>query len=269
MDAAIAIRQLFAEEHVSASAIGTWIRCPRQYGFKYVDRRTPESKASALSFGGAVHHALAFYYGKLRDIEAEPTADELAAVFRDEWVKQLDTDLPVLFGDKEDEGSLTDMGVKMLAVFLEKAQLPAEVVEVEMPFSIELTDPETGEELPRLVGVLDAVVKDRDGKFRVLEHKTAARRWAPDKLAFDLQLTAYSMVAPQIGLADAQVTVQLLLKQKTPDFEVLHAVRTDADRRDFMDTAVGVLRAVRAGAFHPIRDWQCRGCAYAAQCLAG
>jgi CRISPR/Cas system-associated exonuclease Cas4 (RecB family) len=269
MDAAIAIRQLFAEEHVSASAIGTWIRCPRQYRFKYVDRRQPESKASALAFGSAIHHSLAVYYGKLRDIDPEPTAEELAAVFRDEWEKQLDTDLPVLFGDKEDEASLTDLGVRMLAVFLEKAQLPAEVVEIELPFSIELTDPETGEELPRLVGVLDAVVKDRDGKFRVLEHKTAAKRWAPDKLASDLQLTAYSMVAPQLGLGEAQVTVQLLLKQKTPDFEVLHAVRTDADRRDFLDTAVGVLRAVRAEVFHPIRDWQCRGCAFASACLAG
>jgi len=269
MDAAIAIRQLFAEEHLSASAIGTWLRCPRQYRFKYVDRRQPESKASALAFGGAIHKALAHYYQKLRDIEAEPTAEELAAVFREEWEKQLDTDLPVLFGDKEDEGSLTDMGVKMLAVLLEKAVLPAEVVEVELPFSIEIIDPETGEELPRLVGGLDAVVKDRDGTYRILEHKTAARRWAPDKLAFDQQLTAYSMVAPQIGLGEAGVTVQLLLKQKTPDFEVLHAVRTDADRRDFLDTAAGVLRAVKAEAFHPIRDWQCRGCAFASACVAG
>ena len=69
--------------------------------------------------------------------------------------------------------------------------------------------------------------------------------------------------------ADAVVTVQLLLKQKTPDFEMYTPTRTDSDRRDLVDTAVGVLRAVRAGAFWCNRDWMCKTCEYAARCVAG
>jgi len=269
MHAATAIKLLFSEEHISVSSLGTFLRCPRQYRFRYIDRIPAESRASSLAFGSAIHTALAHYYGKLRDIEPEPTAEELSAVFMDAWKEQLRRDVPVLFADKEDEGSLADLGVRMLAVFLEKAQLPAEVVEVEMPFSIELVDPETGEVLPRMVGVMDAVVKDRDGSFRILEHKTAARRWTEDKLAYDNQITAYGLAAPQLGLGDAAVTVQLLLKQKAPDFETYTPTRTDADRRDLVDIVRGITRAVRAEAFHPIRDWHCRGCEYASACVAG
>lgn len=269
MHAATAIKLLFSEEHISVSSLGTFVRCPRSYRYRYVDRIPAESRASSLAFGSAIHTVLAFYYGKLRDIEPEPTAEELAAVFMDAWKEQLRRDIPVLFADKEDEGSLADLGVRMLAVFLEKAPLPAEVVEVEMPFSIEIIDPETGEVLPRLVGVMDAVVKDRDGAYRVLEHKSGARRWTDDKLAYDHQITAYGLAAPQLGLSNAAVTVQLLLKQKTPSLELYTPTRTDADRRDLVDTAVGVLRAVKAGAFWCNRDWMCKTCEYAARCVAG
>jgi putative RecB family exonuclease len=272
MNTPTAIKLLFAEEHVSVSSIGTYLRCPRQYRFRYVDRAPAESRSSALVFGSAIHEALAFYYGKLRDIEPEPTAEELAEVFLSSWKEQLRGEVPVLFGDKENEGSLADLGPRMLAAFLTKTTLPPEIAEVEMPFSIELTDPETGEVLPRLVGVLDAVVKERDGSYgsyRILEHKTAARRWTADKLAYDLQISAYSLAAPLLGLGNAPVTVQLLLKQKTPDLELYTPTRTDADRREFVETAVAVLRAIRAGAYWCNRDWMCKGCAYAAQCVAG
>ena len=101
---------------------------------------------------------------------------------------------------------------------------------------------------------------------RILEHKTAARRWAPDRIATDLQITAYSLAAPLLGLGDAVVDVQLLLKTKKPAFEVLHPVRSDADRRDLVAVVSGVTKAIKAGAFYPVRSWACRGCQYAGAC---
>jgi hypothetical protein len=160
--------------------------------------------------------------------------------------------------------------VKMLAAFLEKAPLYREVVEVEMPFSVELVDPETGEELPRLVGVLDAVVREADGTYAILEHKTAAKRWTDDRLAFDNQLTAYSLAAPQLGFGDdAAVVIQVLLKTKTPDLVIYRPHRSDADRRELVEIVAGVAAAVRIGAFFPVRDWWCRSCEYASACVAG
>lgn len=264
------IKLLFAEEHLSASAIGKYLRCPRSHYFRYVERRTPESRASALVFGSAVHTALGYFYSAHRNHRAEPGIEELTDIFRGAWAEGLDDGPPVLFGDDEDADKLTDMGVAMLGIFLKKAPFYRDVIEVELPFSIELADPDTGEVLPRLVGVLDAVVREKDGGYAILEHKTAAKRWTDDKLAFDLQLTAYSLAAPQLGFGDdAAVVVQVLLKTKTPDLVLYRPHRSDADRRDLVHIVRGITRAVRAEAFHPIRDWHCRGCEYASACVAG
>jgi len=263
------IKLLFAEEHLSASAIGKYLRCPRSHFYRYVERRTPESRASALVFGSAIHAALGFFYSAHRNHRAEPGIEELSDIFRGAWAEGLDDGPPVLFGDDEDASKLTDLGVAMLAVFLAKAPFYRDVVEVEMPFSIEIADPETGELLPRLVGVFDAVVRDRDGNYAVVEHKTSAKKWTETKLAFDNQITLYSLAAPQLGFDAARVIVQVLLKQKAPDLVVCHPTRTDADRRELVEVVRGISRATRAGIFYPLRDWHCRGCEYASACVAG
>lgn len=264
MDRATAIRTLFAEEHVSASQINTFRRCPRAYRYRYVERVPPESRGSALAFGSAIHAALEHFYKTLKNGEREPTAYELGAVFHDAWCSELRGDVPILFGEKEDEDSLLDLGTRMLAVFHEKVERPHRVIEVEMPFSIELAPG-----LPRLVGVLDLVVLDEDGSFRIVEHKTGARRWTDDKLLYDQQITAYTMTAPYVGLDQAAVTINLLTKTKKPDLVVYEPTRTQADIDEFVETATAVLRAVDAGAFWPNRDWMCKGCEYAARCVAG
>jgi putative RecB family exonuclease len=269
MHTATAIKLLFAEEHFSASGLAKYIRCPRSYQFRYVEHRVPESRASALVFGSAVHSALAHFYGALRASQPAPSHAELADVFRGAWAEGLDDGPAVLFGDDESADKLTDVGVGMLAAFCEKAPHPASVLEVEMPFSIELVDPATGDVLPRLVGVLDAVVREADGTYAILEHKTAAKRWTDDKLAFDNQITAYSLVAPELGLSEAQVNIQVLLKQKAPDLVVYRPHRSDADRRELVEIVAGVTAAVRIGAFYHVRDWWCRSCEYASACVAG
>ena len=57
-------------------------------------------------------------------------------------------------------------------------------------------------------------------------------------------------------------------KTKTPDVQVEHLVRHRRDEREFAEIAFGVHRAIGAGADHPIRGWQCRGCPYADACGA-
>ncbi len=265
-----AIKQIFAEEHVSYSAISKYKMCPRSYRFRYVDRAAPETRASALVFGSSIHESLAHFYGKLRDNEPEPSLEELTKVFSEYFNIELTKPVPVIFGEKESAEGLIETGTEMLRVFLEEAERPHRVVAVESPFSVELIDPETGEVLPpRLVGVFDAVVQDADGRFRILEHKTAGKRWAQSRIENDMQITAYTHVAPLVGYGNADVTIQILLKQKKAAFETYSPTRTDSDRADFIETAVGILRAVEAEAFYPNRDWQCKSCSFAGRCRCG
>ena len=99
-----------------------------------------------------------------------------------------------------------------------------------------------------------------------------SRRLVPSdntKLAFDNQITAYSLVAPELGFGAAKVTIQALLKQKKPDLALYRPERSKADRGELVELIAGVAAAVRIGAFYPVRDWWCRGCEYASACVAG
>jgi len=270
MSARSALAALRAEEHVSISAIGTYLRCPAQYAHRYVHRTPPSHRAGALAFGTAIHTALALFYSRLMEGPAEPTSEELADSFSDRWSRELDSDTPVLLDGKDTPDSARDKGVAMVQVFHAKAPRPHKVLGVEEPFSIEVIDPRTGAAFSeRLVGVFDAVVQDEDGSSRILEHKTAARRWSNTRLDHDLQVTGYTLAAPLVGLARATVTLQVLLKQKAPALELYQPARTDRDRQDLLQVISGVLCAIKVGAFYPIRDWPCASCAYAGFCMAG
>ena len=261
---------LRAEQHFSVSAITSYLLCPMSCAHRYIYKTPPTHRSGALAFGSAIHSALALFYSCLMDGRPEPGAEELAASFTDSWRRQFDDDIPVLLDGKATPGSLEDKGVELVKVFHEQAPRPHKVIGVEEPFSIEVIDPQTGTPFAeRLVGVFDAVVEDADGTHRILEHKTAARRWGRTRLDHDLQVTAYTTAAPLVGLPDATVTLQVLLKTKEPALAVYSPTRTDRDRQDLLQVISGVLCAIKVGAFYPVRDWPCQSCAHAGPCMAG
>jgi len=76
-------------------------------------------------------------------------------------------------------------------------------------------------------------------------------------------------VVRQLGLDIEGVTFQVLTKATTPVVQVEDVERDAAAEDDLLLTIVGVFRAIDAGAFYPVRGWQCRGCGYALRCTAG
>lgn len=259
-----AAKELFREEHVSVSQISKYLKCPRSFKFRYIDRIPAETRSAALVFGSAIHEALAEWYTRLKDDMPEPTIDELMETYTLKFGEDMANGLPVMFKDGESADNLSEIARAMLTAFIVEAERPYRVIEVEMPFSLEIIPGK------RLVGVLDAVVQDADGRFRILEHKTAAKRWSHSRLASDLQITVYQLVSPQLGLGDnAGLDIQLLLKTKKSGFEVYKTHRTAADKADALETIEGVMKAADAGAYYCVRDWWCGGCEYAARCMAG
>jgi CRISPR/Cas system-associated exonuclease Cas4 (RecB family) len=143
-----------------------------------------------------------------------------------------------------------------------------EVVAVEEPFSVLLHNPDTDEVLEeRLTGFIDLVVLE-DGHPVVVEHKTAAKKYGADQLRFDVQLTGYQYAMHQRGWADVGLRFQIVTKTKTPVVQVEDVLREGGDEVDFLRTVVGVLKAIDAGVFFPVRGWQCRGCQFRRRCGA-
>ncbi len=254
--------------HVSVSQVKCYLRCPRQYQLKYVLGVAPAFLPAALAFGTAVHAALASHYHALQ-AGSPRSLEELVTVFRDAWANASAGPVPLQAEDDADS-DVVDRGVAMLRAF--HAQAPAahvEVEDVERSFSVELHDPDSGEVIEeRLVGAFDLVVREA-GRAIVVEHKTAARKWTDDQLRYDFQVTAYRFAARLLGLGDVGLRLQILTKTKSPTVHVEDIERDDHAEDDFLRTVIGVLRAIDAGAFYPIRGWQCKGCQVAHACVGG
>jgi CRISPR/Cas system-associated exonuclease Cas4 (RecB family) len=257
------LRQL---PHVSVSQLKSFIGCPRKWSLAYIHGVIPQFRPIALAFGTAWHEAIGFHL--TTSTKANPAdRDEVKSLFRERLSIAVEGDkIPVLFDEGDDLGKCIDQGVKMIDAFMDRVELPDRVVGVELPFSLEITDPEFGDVLDvPLIGALDALVIN-GGIPQVWELKTSKKKWSADQLEYDLQTTAYGMAAEQLGYENPDLVLLVATKTKTPDVQVERLVRTKADRDDLRVTAQSVTAAITAGIDHPIRGWACKGCQYSHAC---
>jgi putative RecB family exonuclease len=259
---ATTLTQLRDGLHFSVSQAKSYLRCPRQYQLRYVLGAAPEFVPANLVLGSAVHEGLAAYYRAVMTTAESPEFDVCLAAFRATLAGFRRNTLPIKDGD-----DIEAQGEALLKVFYETVyQDPPNVVGVEVPFKVDLADPVTGEVLEEaLVGGLDLVL-EQDKKNIVVEHKTAGRKWSEDQIKHDIQLAAYKLVARALGLGEAGLRLQILLKTKSPKMVVEETSRTERDEQEFLETVVGVLRAIDAQAFFPIRTSMCGGCPFQRRC---
>lgn len=258
----ITLAELRKQPHISVSALKTFIGCPRKYCYQYIERRPQEFRSIALAFGTAWHSAIDSYLLHGTD------ADETGNVFRDVLAREVRAgDVPVLFDDEEDLGACIDQGTRMISTFVDRVPRPDVVLGVELAFSVELVDPNTGEPLPQpLVGSIDAVVATEDDTVEIWELKTGKRRWAADQLEFDPQPTCYQMGARVFDIETPELKLLLTTKGKKPDVQLERLSRNKKQEEELALLAGSVLRAVEAGVDHRLRGWQCKCCCYAGHC---
>jgi putative RecB family exonuclease len=250
--------------HLSASSISAFLKCPRRFRYRYIDRIEPAFRSVALAFGSAFHETVAQWLIAHATGQAVPVA-VLHELFRRALCDELERDgPPILFDDDENAEVLTVRGTGMLDAFVRLVTPPERVLGVELPFELELVDPETGEVLPLIIGAVDAVVEE-GGSPELWELKTGARRWSDDALAFDLQTTSYH-VAMRQQYPDAKVKLIVATKARRPDVQIERLVRGPSDERDLVATVAGVHRSVEAGVDHPVRSWACKSCPFVGVC---
>jgi CRISPR/Cas system-associated exonuclease Cas4 (RecB family) len=109
------------------------------------------------------------------------------------------------------------------------------------------------------------VVAEFSEKTRVLELKTAARRFGPES-DDAIQPTIYKLAAKQLGYANAEVEFVVVTKAKTPKLQRLLCNRSERDTIELVELALCVEHAVQTGVAFRRRDWQCRSCGYAQRC---
>jgi len=252
--------------HVSVSQVKSWLMCPRKYQLQYVLGAEPEHRPVALAMGTAVHRALEAFYEHLQVHHAPPPVEAVQTTFVDRWAVEVRDPLPLRFDDGQDAGQVRDLGVALLDAFCQQGFVPDDVLAVEQPFAVELVDPATADvcDIP-LIGAIDLVARHQ-GRVWLIEHKTAARRFTPDRIAYDFQPTCYLAAGRTLGLDHPAAAFQVLLKQKKPAVETTPLNRTDNDEAEMIDTFLHALRGIEAGAFPRNRGWACGDCQFKGRC---
>jgi hypothetical protein len=255
--------------HHSFSAISTFSEvCGLQYRYRYLDRLPQERVSAALVFGTAINAALLSIDKDLAK-GRPPRAATAHQVLRSELEKAYgNKSIPVVSTHGEDLEGLYGKGVKMIDHYVDS--LIVDEIPVDMPrrFTIPLLD-EKGEALPRpLVGELDRVVRLKDGRYGIVDWKTASARWSPDRIVKDDQATAYLLAGKYILPGEiAFFRYDLLLKTVKPAIERYYVARSDSETRRFIKKVLVVDKAVKSGVFAPNdRSFACPTCPYSGAC---
>ena len=254
------------KDYISYSQISCYLRCPLEFKFRYVDQIEPPFAPSSVVFGEAVHRALAFFYRQAMEGRSF-SLPELLDVFEEGWREA--GERKVRYREGEDFETLLERGKEMMRVFAAKA-LPGRVIAVEEDFEVELRDPFTGQvfHLP-VMGTFD-LVEELDGRTVIVDHKTSSRRYTPEDVGDNLQLSIYAAAAKELGLVpeDGEVLLRMdvLLKTKSPDLISYYTRRGDQDQHRLFEIVSEVWKGIEEEVFYPRQDFHCRRCPFLEEC---
>jgi RecB family exonuclease len=236
---------------LSFSRIDSYRTCPRKFRYAYVDK-LPGRPGPALSFGTSVHNALEAFYD--RKLPACPSEDELLGFLYDGWEHHGFVELP-----REEQVGYYRHAQDVLRRFHRRAaptyRLPvATEAWFELPIAYEAV----------VVGSIDRVDVDDDGRFHVIDYKTNRKVRDRARVAKSLQLSIYALACQHLyGALPATVTLDFVV----PGVQVtatLDELDLDAAREAVLSTAA----AVRAEIYPPEPNRLCDWCDFRALCPA-
>ena len=157
---------------------------------------------------------------------------------------------------------LSIMGKEMLALYFKQPHNGIKGSEV--PFTIPLVNPVTGEDLEiNLEGYFDLV----EGDETIVEFKTSAQVIAPSEIETHLQLTAYGYAYHVLhGKPAKGFKLVNFIKNKKPRLEVSSTTRDQSHYHAFFLIAGQVLKSIRSNIFYPRSGYWCRDCEYRQLC---
>jgi PD-(D/E)XK nuclease superfamily len=247
------VLSLEARMTYSYTQISQYLRCSRQYRYKYLDGwREREDKASMI-FGRSFETGLSAYFAR----------EDSTAAFFQERRKFQDASLAYAKNDSWDR--LYHQGIHLLERFGQddrvRIQRPKQNLQVKLTRAL----PCGGD----FVSYIDAV-GEVDGTKCIIDWKTTTSRYSdqPDGLlTLDPQLICYSWMA---GIADVALVV--FVRKSAPEIQYLKTSIDEQQRREFGQLVETTVNQIEAGHFLPhsgIRFSQngCVGCARLGICL--
>jgi CRISPR/Cas system-associated exonuclease Cas4 (RecB family) len=248
-----------SEDHLSASQIGMYQRCPMQYEFRYV-KGIKKAPNSGLILGISVHKGVETNYLHKFKTKKPAKLSEVLDAFSTEWDA---TRKGADFEGKE-PGQVKDTGVQMSRVHYDR--LAPAVQPLEKPeYGFEIAIPGVRR---KFVGYIDVLAKVLSIPLAVLDNKTTRRRWSQFECDLSTQLTSYVYAVKKIfgkkPVAGLDVVAQTSKEVTGTRFMTM---RDDAQLKRFEKTVQGIEAGIKSGIFYPTDNpSHCGWCGYSDSC---
>lgn len=240
--------QLF---EVNPSRLQCYLDCPRQYRFRYVDRRPERRTFAHTAFGRCVHKALRDFYAL---DPADRTLANLLAALRRAWD-------PSGYASQRDEEDGFLRAEDMLRKFFDADDHPAiRPVALESKFHYA----HAGERI-LVTGRVDRLDKTDDG-YVIVDYKTGRYRQGIESIDDSLPLSLYAMaVGARLGQGVSRIVLHHLATNERSE-----TVRDDARLARDWRQLVQVVDGMRSEDEFAARPSPlCRWCDYLSVCPEG
>ena len=241
---------------LSASSVGTFLRCGYQWYAAYVLRiKSPPSVKQVL--GIAAHDAVELNYRQKVETHLDLPVTEVIDSFSDSYDRQvIDVDDP-----DEDPGKAKDSGVGLVRLYHTEVAPPIqpEYVEQEVKFAID------GQAWS---GYIDLATTDK----AIRDTKTTGRT-PSDTTQYSIAMTGYALgYRHMTGAKEADVVLDFLIRTKTPKYLPVSSGGpiNDAAIATFADVVHDVALSIEAGRFLPngLYSQACAWCGFTKICPA-
>lgn len=248
------------KDHLSASQINEYLKCPRKYCYHHIEEIPVLFKSASLAFGSAIHSALAFLMQEKMNNNGVDLK-KLLSIFRADWEAQKCGEIK--FSNGENEVEYLEKGVSLLKLAFEEFK-GVKVKAVEFQFKAPLFDLETGQEIIPIPveGFIDLIIEPDI----IVEFKTGVRKWDETALKTNIQLSLYHYAYSVLYGRAPSLQVTLLLKQKTPKIEHYQPTRSSQEIRWSLNLIKEVYESIQKESFYPNPAWWCSDCEYAELC---
>lgn len=249
--------------HVSATQINMYLRCPRQYAYRYLEGLKVRPSGAMIQ-GRVFAQAVERNYRQKIETRKDLPIDEVTDFFAQRIEDAIQEEDPIMdAAEGETPATLKDQGVVIAAVHQRQLAPHVQPVEVEEKVVLSL-----GDKFPMNLMVIRDVVDD--GGI-IIDNKAYAKTRNDEDLAKDLQLSTYALAYRiQFQKEETGLRLDLVLKTKEPHAQRLETRRT----RDQLKLHLRNIGAIQQGIEKHVfpmnpTGWWCseKMCGYWSRCM--
>lgn len=221
-------------DHVSHSQLSQWLRCPRQWEYRYVKGVWVPTNGNLL-LGSCYHDILEMNFRQKIESGRDYALSDWVDMFHDHWPYLVKENVPIDWGTYSPD-SYRDLGVKMVAEYCRTIAPLIQPVEVEATYNTEIAG----------VGFTCRIDLIQDNGV-VIDHKTSARRYTQDDVNKDIQASASAFVLERPITFENHVAV----KSSSPKIQIVQTERTQEDIDWWVGMAARIVIQMKTGVAPP------------------